>query len=227
MENLKRRAAEQATKLVESSMIVGLGTGSTAACFVTELGKRIASGELQDITGVTTSFETERLAREAQIPLVSLKNVHEVDLLIDGVDEVTETLDGIKGGGGALLMEKIVASYTREYVWIADDSKLSPRLGTKFKLPVEVVHYGATNLFNKFEAIGYQPEWRLTPYGERFATDQQHYIIDLHFSDGIADAQKLAYELDTTVGVVEHGLFLNMAKEVILAGTDGIRTLTA
>lgn len=223
MENLKEQVGIEAAKFVKDGMIVGLGTGSTAAFFVKEVGRRVKEEKLA-IIGVTTSNETSRQAEKLGISLKSIDEVDHVDLTVDGADEVDAQLNGIKGGGAALLMEKIVATYSRDYIWIVDESKLSEKLGT-FKLPVEVVPYGAQRLFEKFEQAGYQPIWRNDSVGNHLVTDMHHYIIDLHFME-ISNPEKLAHELDLTVGVVEHGLFNQMVKKVIVAGKDGIRILT-
>ena len=222
MKNLKKQVGIEAAKYVKTGMIVGLGTGSTAKFFVEEVGRRVREEGLR-ITAVTTSSATSRQAQLLDIPLKNLDEVDQVDLLVDGADEIDPQLNGIKGGGAALLMEKIVASYAKDYIWIVDESKLSDALGS-FKLPVEVVPYGAENLYRKFEKMGYQPSWRLDKAGERLITDMKHYIIDLHIPK-ITHPELLALELDQTVGVVEHGLFCNIVKHVIVAGAQGIKTL--
>ncbi len=221
MENLKKQVGIKAAEYVKSGMIVGLGTGSTAAFFVEELGRRVKEEGL-DIVGVTTSNVTSHQATDLKIPLKSIDEVDHVDLTVDGADEVDAALNGIKGGGAALLMEKIVATYSRDYIWIVDESKLSKTLGS-FKVPVEVIPYGSEQLFRKFEAAGYAPTWRMKAQ-DKLITDMQHYIIDLHI-DSITEPEKLAEELDLTVGVVEHGLFNNMVKKVIVAGQDGVKLI--
>jgi ribose 5-phosphate isomerase A len=212
----------KAAEFVKNGMIVGLGTGSTAAFFVEELGRRVRDENLQ-ITGVTTSNVTSAQAAALGIPLKSIDEVEFVDLTVDGADEIDAELNGIKGGGAALLMEKIVATYSKDYIWIVDESKLSAKLGS-FKVPVEVIPYGAAQVFRKFEKLGYAPTWRETENGEKLITDMHHYIIDLHISE-IIEPEKLAAELDLTVGVVEHGLFNNMVKKVIVAGKDGVKII--
>lgn len=221
MENLKKMVGIEAAKFVKSGMIVGLGTGSTAAFFVAELGRRVREENLK-ITGVTTSSVTSKQATELGIPLKTIDQVDFVDLTVDGADEIDADFNGIKGGGAALLMEKIVATYSRDYIWIVDESKLSTKLGS-FKVPVEVVPYGAEQVFRKFEKAGYAPTWRLDEKGKKI-TDMQHYLIDLHIPE-ISEPEKLAQELDLTVGVVEHGLFNHMVKKVIVGGADGVKIL--
>jgi len=221
MENLKKQVGIKAAEYVKSGMIVGLGTGSTAAFFVEELGRRVKEEGL-NIVGVTTSNVTSQQAASLNIPLKSIDEVDHVDVTVDGADEIDTALNGIKGGGAALLMEKIVATYSKDYIWIVDESKLSQNLGS-FKVPVEVIPYGSEQLFRKFEVAGYAPTWRMNDQ-DKLITDMQHYIIDLHI-EKITEPEKLAEELDLTVGVVEHGLFNNMVKKVIVAGQAGVKII--
>ncbi len=223
MENLKKQVGIKAAEFVKSGMVVGLGTGSTAAYFVEELGRRVAEEQLE-ITGVTTSSVTSEQAKALGIPLASIDEVDYDDLTVDGADEIDSHLNGIKGGGAALLMEKIVATYSKDYIWIVDESKLSENLGS-FKVPVEVIRYGSEQLFKEFERAAYAPTWRLNEEGEKLITDMQHFIIDLHIAK-IENPQKLADELDLMVGVVEHGLFNDMVKKVIVAGSDGVKIIS-
>ncbi|KEY62027.1 ribose-5-phosphate isomerase RpiA [Lactococcus cremoris] len=223
MENLKKKVGIKAAEFVKSGMVVGLGTGSTAAYFVEELGRRVSEEQLE-ITGVTTSSVTSEQAKALGIPLASIDEVDYVDLTVDGADEIDSHLNGIKGGGAALLMEKIVATYSKDYIWIVDESKLSENLGS-FKVPVEVITYGSEQLFKEFERAAYAPTWRLNEEGEKLITDMQHFIIDLHIAK-IENPQKLADELDLMVGVVEHGLFNGMVKKVIVAGSDGVKIIS-
>lgn len=217
MTNLKQQVGIKAAEFVKDGMIVGLGTGSTAYYFVQEIGRRIQEEGL-NITGVTTSSGTTAQAQELGIPLKSIDEVDYVDVTVDGADEVDPSFNGIKGGGGALLMEKVVASNSKDCIWIVDESKLVDCLGA-FKLPVEVVQYGAQNLFRKFQTKGYNPSFRMKD-GEIFVTDQVNYIIDLDLKK-IQDAEKLADELDRTVGVVEHGLFIGLISKVIVGRPEG------
>lgn len=217
MVNLKEQVGIKAAEFVTDGMIVGLGTGSTAYYFVAELGRRINEEGLK-ITAVTTSSVTYEQAEGLGIPLKAIDDVEVVDLTVDGADEVDPALNGIKGGGGALLMEKIVATNSKDCIWIVDESKQVETLGA-FKLPVEVVQYGAENLFRHFEKKGYSPAYREKD-GQRFVTDQGNYIIDLDLKV-IPDAEALAEELDRTVGVVDHGLFLGMVSKVIVGTPEG------
>ncbi|MFS8949658.1 ribose-5-phosphate isomerase RpiA [Streptococcus australis] len=222
MVNLKEQVGIKAAEFVTDGMIVGLGTGSTAYYFVAELGRRIKEEGLQ-ITAVTTSSVTYDQAAGLGIPLKAIDDVEVVDLTVDGADEVDPALNGIKGGGGALLMEKIVATNSKDYIWIVDESKQVETLGA-FKLPVEVVQYGAENLFRHFEKKGYSPAYRERD-GQRFVTDQGNFIIDLDLKV-IPDAEALAEELDRTVGVVDHGLFLGMVSKVIVGKPEGPKIIS-
>ena len=222
MVNLKEQVGIKAAEFVTDGMIVGLGTGSTAYYFVAELGRRIKEEGLQ-ITAVTTSSVTYEQAEGLGIPLKAIDDVEVVDLTVDGADEVDPALNGIKGGGGALLMEKIVATNSKDCIWIVDESKQVETLGA-FKLPVEVVQYGAENLFRHFEKKGYSPAYREKD-GQRFVTDQGNFIIDLDLKV-IPDAEALAEELDRTVGIVDHGLFLGMVSKVIVGTPEGPKIIS-
>lgn len=223
MENLKKLAGIKAAEFVQNGMIVGLGTGSTAYYFVEEIGRRVKEEGLQ-ITAVTTSSVTSLQAEGLGIPLKSIDDVDQVDVTIDGADEVDAAFNGIKGGGGALLMEKVVAVPTKHYIWVVDESKMVEKLGA-FKLPVEVVQYGAEQLFRRFERAGYHPAFRQKD-GQRFVTDMQNFIIDLDLGV-IENPVEFAQELDHVVGVVEHGLFNQMVDKVIVAGKSGLQVLEA
>ena len=220
--NLKELVGIEAAKFVKDGMIVGLGTGSTAYYLVKELGRRVNEEGLK-ITGVVTSSKTEEQAKELGIPLRAIDEVESVDLTIDGADEISADFQGIKGGGAALLFEKVVATYSKDCIWIVDESKMVDKLG-KFPLPIEVVPFGSHNIFRLFEAKGYNPTWRKNEANELLTTDGGHYIIDLHL-DVIEDPRALAKELDTYVGVVEHGLFIDMISRVIVGTPEGPKTL--
>ncbi|MEQ7197498.1 ribose-5-phosphate isomerase RpiA [Enterococcus avium] len=220
--NLKELVGIEAAKFVKDGMTVGLGTGSTAYYLVKELGRRVNEEGLK-ITGVVTSSKTEQQAKELGIPLKAIDDVESVDLTIDGADEISDDFQGIKGGGAALLFEKVVATYSKDCIWIVDESKMVNKLGN-FPLPVEVVPFGSHNVFRLFESKGYKPTWRMTDSNELLTTDGGHYIIDLHL-EVIEDPQALAAELDKCVGVVEHGLFIDMISRVIVGTPEGPKTL--
>ncbi|EHI69360.1 ribose-5-phosphate isomerase RpiA [Streptococcus ictaluri] len=223
MEALKKIAGLKAAQFVTDGMTIGLGTGSTTYFFVEEIGRRVNEEGLK-VVGVTTSSVTTKQAQGLGIPLKSIDEVDSIDLTVDGADEVDSQFNGIKGGGAALLMEKIVATPTKEYIWVVDESKMVNQLGA-FKLPVEVVQYGAQRLFRVFEKAEYKPSFRMKD-DQRLVTDMQNFIIDLDLGT-IEDPKAFGHMLDQTVGVVEHGLFNGMVDKVIVAGQDGVSTLEA
>lgn len=224
LEQLKQAAAEVAVGFVEDGMIVGLGTGSTAKYAVDALGKRVKEG--LHIVGIPTSEATARQARSVGIRISSLAEHTEVDLTIDGADEIQRgTLDLIKGHGGALLREKVVASSSRRLIIIADETKLVDQLGTKFPVPVEVVPFGWQAAERKLQNLGAHTELRPGPDEKPFVTDGGNFIVDCSFSP-IAAPAELDQALNTVVGVVEHGLFLKMTTRAIVACQDGVKVLT-
>lgn len=221
----KKAAAEAAADLVEDGMVLGLGTGSTTAYFINALGRRLAEDGLR-ITGIPTSAQTEAQARSLKIPLTSFAEHAQVDLTVDGADEVElGSLYLIKGHGGALLREKIVAAASRRMVVVADESKLVEQLGSLVAVPVEVVRFGWQATGRRLTQIGANPSLRLGADKKPFITDGGNYIMDCAFGP-ITDPKEIAHHLDHVVGAVEHGLFLGLAKEVVVAGRDGVRTLT-
>jgi ribose 5-phosphate isomerase A len=221
----KKAAAEAAAKLVEPGMVVGLGTGSTAAFLLRELGRRIAEEGLR-IVGIPTSERTAEQARSLKIPLTTLAEHTEIDLTIDGTDEVErDTLYLIKGHGGALLREKIVAAASKQMAVVADETKLVERLGTHFSLPVEVVPFGWQATERKLSQIGANPALRLGADKKPYVTDGGHYIVDCAYGP-IEAPKEVAHHLDHVVGVVEHGLFLGFASRVYVAGQGGVQVFT-
>jgi ribose 5-phosphate isomerase A len=221
----KRRAAERAVELVQDGMKLGLGTGSTARHVLQVLAERRARGELRNIVGVATSNATEQQGRELGINMRTLDELGQLDLGIDGADEVDSDLNLIKGLGGALLWEKIVAAACTQFVVVVDDSKLVTRLGTKGPLPVEVVPFGWTTHIAAFQKLGARTLLRRGANGSAFLTDGGHHIIDCAFPQGISDAYGLQAIMKERPGVVETGLFLNMASAVVVAGTTTVRVL--
>jgi len=221
---LKAAAAQSAVSLVEDGMIVGLGSGSTAAFAVEALGRRVRAG--LRIIGVPTSEATAQQAREAGILVSSLAEHDHVDITIDGADEVeTGTLNLIKGHGGALLREKIVACATERLVIIVDESKMVQRLGSHFAVPLEVVPFGWQATAKALRRLGASPTLRTRPGGAPFVTDGGHYILDGGFGP-IDDAPLLEQKLSNIVGVVEDGLFLGMTWRVIVGGASGVQTMS-
>lgn len=223
-DELKAQTGRESVKYIKSGMTVGLGTGSTVRYMVDELGKQVQAGNLTNITGVTTSRRTAKQAQELGITIKDIDEIDHIDLCIDGADEVSDDFQGIKGGGGALLWEKIVANASNKIIWIVDESKLVHQLG-KFPLPVEVVPFGAQLVFNRLEKKGYHPTWRMD--GEqKFRTDENNYIIDLHLGE-IDRPEQLADELIHMVGVIETGLFLNRVNDIIVGTQNGPKILHA
>ena len=220
---LKAAAAEAAAALVQDGMIVGLGSGSTAAFAVDALGRRVGGG--LRIVGIPTSETTARQARELGIPVSSLAEHDHIDLTIDGADEVEAgTLNLIKGHGGALLREKIVASASRRLIIVVDPSKLVEKLGSRFAVPLEVVPFGWQVAAKRLRALGALPAIRLTADKSPFITDGGHYILDCAFGP-IAAPDKLEQQLSEIVGVVEDGLFLGMTSMVIVGDETGVRII--
>jgi ribose 5-phosphate isomerase A len=223
-EQFKQAAADVAVGLVENGMIVGLGTGSTAKLAVEALGKRVQQG-LQ-IIGIPTSEFTAQQARGVGIQVSSLAEHTQIDLTIDGADEIQRgTLDLIKGHGGALLREKVVASASRRLAIIADESKLVDKLGSHFAVPVEVVQFGWQTAELKLRKLGAQTKLRPSATEKPFVTDGGNFILDCTFGP-IEDPSALDQALNSVVGVVEHGLFLKMTWRAIVAGHDGVKVLT-
>ena len=227
MDDLKRQAAARALESVRDGMKLGLGTGSTAKHFVDLLGERVRAG--LKVLGVPTSEATRLQATECGIPLTTLDDVDRLDLTVDGADEIDPALNAIKGGGGALLREKIVAAASDRMIVIADDTKWVDALG-RFPLPVEVIPFGlaATQrlMVKAFAESGVSGQMvlRKGKDGHVFVTDGGHWIIDAHLGR-IADAPRLAGLLNPIPGVVEHGLFIGLATTAVLAGAQGIRVV--
>ena len=219
MVDTKELVGRYAADYVQDGMVVGLGTGSTAYWFVDELGQRLADGRLQHITGVATSRATAEQALRLGIPIVELDRVNRLDIVIDGADETTSAFNGIKGGGGALLHEKIVALNSDRCVWVVGEDKVVDVLG-KFPLPVEVVQFGSWNLFRQLDAAGFKPRFRKKGSDSLYITDSGNYIIDLYL-EAIPNPYQLAHDLKNMVGVVEHGLFLGLTDTVLVGTADG------
>jgi ribose 5-phosphate isomerase A len=221
----KQQAAERAVEFVESGMIVGLGTGSTAIFATRRLARLLHEGQLHDVLGFATSKAVWEEARRLGIPRIGEGMPQPIDLSIDGADEVDPDLNVIKGGGGALLGEKIVAQASRRLIIVTDDSKLSPRLGTRHGVPVEALSFGWRSQVRYLESLGAQVKVRLEPDGSPFVTDSGNMILDCDFGP-IAHPPELAAALGARAGIVEHGLFLGLATDLIVAGTDGLRHLS-
>jgi ribose 5-phosphate isomerase A len=215
-EEEKEAAGRAAAKLVHDGDIVGLGTGSTAYFAVVALGERVKAG--LKIIGIPTSVHTGDLARAVSIPLTTLDEHPEIDITIDGADELDPKLNLIKGGGGALTREKVIATASKKMVVVADSSKVVPTLG-KFPLPVEIIAFARTVIERKIASLGAAPKLRMKPDGSTFITDNGNQILDCSFGK-IDDPAALARELSDTPGIVEHGLFIGIAR-VALIGRGG------
>ena len=216
VEGEKRVAAEKAVEFVENDMILGLGTGSTVAFVLQALARKVKAG--LRVKGIPTSEATAKLARELGIELTDFEHHQICDLVIDGADEVNGHLDLIKGGGGALLREKIVASSGRKFIVIVDSQKLVEKLG-KFHVPVEVIQFASPLVQSKIADLGGEARVRLLASGQPFITDEGNYILDCNF--GLIDKPaELAGQLEKIPGIVEHGLFINYATMVIVGRGD-------
>jgi ribose 5-phosphate isomerase A len=220
----KQQAAEQAVTFIESGMVVGLGHGSTVIFAIRRIAALLKAGTLKDILGIPCSVQVEADAGQLGIPLTTLDKHPVVDVTIDGADEVDPHLDLLKGAGGALLREKIVAQASRREIIVCDTSKLSPVLGTHKAVPVEVVSFGWQRQATYIASLGAGVDVRVKGDGTFFTTDQGNLILDCNFGP-IADPLSLAERLRARAGIVEHGLFLGIATDVICAGPEGIRHL--
>lgn len=214
--NDKQLIAEKAVDFIKDGMIVGLGTGSTAYWAITKIGKLVQNG--LDIRGVPTSINTEKLAQSLNIPLANISEIEKIDITIDGADEFDENKNVIKGGGGALLREKIIASITNYYIIIADSSKKAEVLGN-FPLPVEVTPFAQEITISQLKQLGCSTNLRLEN-GKPFITDNKNFIVDCKFNM-ISKPEELANKLNSIPGVVEHGLFSNMADILVTVNSCG------
>ncbi len=219
--NLKQMAGEKAADYVKDGMVVGLGTGSTVYYTIMKLRAMFKDG--LDIIGIPTSVETERLANELKIPLTTLEEHPVIDLTIDGADEIDPNLNLIKGGGGALLREKIVASASKREIIVADERKIVQKLGERFYLPVEVVPFSETVVMRNLASMELNPKLRMRD-GKKFITDNGNIIIDCH-TGPIEDVESLEIDINLIPGVVENGLFIGLADTAIVATVNGIKEL--
>ena len=222
--SLKQQAAWTAAQLVRSGMVVGLGGGTTAALAVRCIAELVSEGQLRDIVGIPCSLSVEEEARRLAIPLTSLEEHPVVDLTIDGADEVDPELNLIKGAGGALLREKIVAQASRREVIVVDESKLSPVLGSRRAVPVEVVPFGHSSQIAYLELLGARVSIARDATGEPRRTDQGNLLLFCEFGP-LAQPHQLAQRLSERAGIMEHGLFLGFATDVIVATAEGVRHL--
>ncbi len=222
---LKREAATAAVTCVESGMKIGLGTGSTAIFATWRIAEMLKAGTLRDVVAFATSKATSAEAARLGIRMMPDDLPHDLDVTIDGADEVDPELNAIKGGGGALLREKIVAQASRRVVIVVDDSKPSPRLGTHRPVPVEVLSFGWRSQARFLESLGAAVAIRHDDEGRLFATDSGNMILDCRFGP-IADARQLAAALGARAGIVEHGLFIDLADDLIVGSAQGVQHRT-
>ena len=223
-DSFKQQAAERALEYVQNGMRLGLGTGSTAIFLLRGLAERLHDGRLRDVAGVPTSEMTANLARELGIPLVTLAECPQLDLALDGADEINPYLDLIKGLGAALLREKIVAASAARFFVIGSESKCVAELGEHTHLPVEVVQFAIPLCARRLAALGSRPMLRMTAEGTPLRTDEGHVILDCRFA-GIPEAAALNEAIMMIPGVVGHGLFVGMAERAIVAGPGGVREI--
>jgi ribose 5-phosphate isomerase A len=223
-ELFKRQAAEHALQYIQSGMTLGLGTGSTATHMLHVLAEALRDGRLRDIVGVPTSDAISALARQFGVPIATLDERPRLDLALDGADEIDPSLNLIKGLGGALLREKIVAASADRFIVLADQTKLVARLGTRAPLPVEVVAFGLPLATRRLAELGGVPTLRRIADGSAFRTDEGHVILDCRFPS-IADAAALNAAINAIPSVVEHGLFVGMAALALVGGPAGVATV--
>ena len=223
----KQRAAEAALDYVRSDTVIGLGTGSTFDFFLPALAEALKSGRFRNVAGVPTSDRTAERAKELGIPIRSLVQIDRLDVAIDGADEITPELDLIKGLGGALLREKIVAQHAWSLIIVADASKRVARLGTRSPLPVEVVPFEHEAHARFLATLGCEPVLRRAADGSPFRTDNGNLLYDCHFPHGIDNPRRIERALHAYAGVIESGLFLRLAKVALIGEPDGVQTLTA
>ncbi len=227
---MKQAVAAAAVEQIQDGMVLGLGSGSTAALMIQALGAKLASGELRDITGVTTSFQGEVLAAELGIPLQSLNAIERIDLAIDGADEVDPSFQLIKGGGACHVQEKLVARRAERFVVVVDASKLVDTLNLGFLLPVEVLPGAWRQVMGQLAAMGGDAQLRMAvKKAGPVVTDQGNLVLDVKFSAGISDPVGLEKEINNLPGVLENGLFVNLADQVLVGeirdGSPGVRDL--
>jgi ribose 5-phosphate isomerase A len=219
MDQVKERIGETAAALVEDGMLIGLGTGSTANYFIKALAKRVADEGISVVT-VATSLASEKLARELDLPYVSIDAISSIDLTFDGADEITPQKQMIKGAGGALLKEKIIATHSKEFIVMVDETKCVDRVGG-VKLPVEVVQFGHQLTSDRLLSIACSSRLRLRGDGRPFITESNHFIYDIELKEKIKDPESIDVSIRSIAGVVTTGLFYNLAGRVLVGYADG------
>lgn len=220
----KKQAGEKAAQEIESGMLIGLGSGSTVYFTICKLSEALKTGELTNIYAIPSSISTQKLAENLEIPLLTFNEKQRIDLTIDGADEVDEHLNLIKGGGGAHLKEKILVQASDKFIVVVDESKISKKLGEKWRVPIEVIKFSYPVIKSFIESINGKPELRKLQDGSPILTDEGNYIIDANFGI-IKNPAELAEKLDSRAGIVEHGLFLGYVHKLIIAGKNGLSIL--
>ncbi|HEX2950580.1 MAG TPA: ribose-5-phosphate isomerase RpiA [Armatimonadota bacterium] len=224
IEQLKREAAEYAVGYIKSGMTIGLGHGSTVSYTIPAIADKLQRQQISDIKVVPCSHWIEQRCRSYNIPIITLEETLNVDMTIDGADEVTENMNMIKGSGGALLREKIVAQVTRQEIIIVDERKITSMLGTRARIPIEIDSFGWRTQIAYLATLGAKSELRCGESGKPFITDAGHWILDCAFGK-IPAPEGLALQLQRRAGILAHGLFLGLANEIIIAESTGIRVL--
>ncbi|MDX1701820.1 MAG: ribose 5-phosphate isomerase A, partial [Melioribacteraceae bacterium] len=217
-------AGEKAVEEIQSGMTIGLGSGSTVYHTILKIGEAIKSGKLQNIRAIPSSDHTESVAKKVGIPMVTFKDYQSIDLTIDGADEVDENLNLIKGGGAAHLREKVLVQISEKFVVVIDESKLSKNLGEKWSVPLEVIKFAFPAIARFVENNDGIPILRKSKEDKPVITDEGNYIIDANFGV-IHNPFQLAEKLESKAGIVEHGLFLNLASKIIVAGEEGLKII--
>lgn len=220
----KKKAAIEAVKYIESGMVLGLGTGSTATFAIREISKLLKMGSIKNVVAIPSSRQTETLASGLGIKLTGFDEVKEIDLNIDGADEADSELNLIKGGGGALLKEKIIAQVSRRNIIVVDEGKMSERLGSKWPVPVEIIEFAYEPVKRYIESLGAVVVLRKNDNGDIFRSDEGNLIIDCNFGQ-INNVYHLNQDLSIKAGIVEHGLFIDIADEVIVGNNEGVTVL--
>ncbi len=223
LSELKKAAAHKAVEQIKSGMIIGLGTGSTSVFAIRRIGELITEGVLKNIKGIPSSKQSEKEAEMCGVPLTTFDEVQKIDITIDGADEVDAQLNLIKGGGGALLREKVLAQATSKQIIVIDETKLSKVLGTKWHVPIEVIQFAAEVEKKFLESLGAVVKLRTEGEVKKFITDEGNFILDANFGE-IKNPKSLAAKLEARAGIVEHGLFLDLADEVIVASESVIKS---
>lgn len=222
---LKNLASVRAVEHVKSGMVIGLGSGTTAEFAISEIAKRVKGGKLSSIICIPSSIKTEQFAGNLGLNIISFGEIAEIDITIDGADEVDKSLNLIKGGGGALLREKILAQNSKRNIIVVHESKLSEKLGEKWSVPVEVLPFALETESRYIRELGADVSLRIDKDDTPFVTDQNNFILDADFGV-IENLAKLTSQLEKRAGIIEHGLFIDTADEVIVGCSDGVKHLT-